>query len=266
MNDLDLAVEGPAESALEFARRLSALPGWGLRASHRRFGTATLAAPGGLFVDVAATRTESYPRPASLPVVTAGAPIADDLSRRDFTIHAMARGVAADGSLGPLLDPFGGKGDIVSRLICLLHARSLVDDPTRAWRAVRYAVRLGFVIDKSLRPALVLARGEGAFHALSGDRFRRAVEEALSESDFEKTKALLLQYELLDDIFPGWGEGLQREISSKGGERGEGAEARGVASRWAALLSCLPLSKEKDVAERLKFSRALRRATGVPLR
>lgn len=262
-NDLDLAAEGPVESVLEFARRLSALPGWRLGASHRRFGTATLEAPGGFRVDVAATRTESYPRPASLPIVTAGAPIADDLGRRDFTIHAMARGVAADGSLGPLLDPFGGKGDVVGRLVRLLHARSLVDDPTRAWRAVRYAVRLGFVIEPQFRRHLRAARSEGAFAMLSGDRFRRALEEVLGEDDFGKTRALLLRYELLDDICPGWGE---REISSKGGEREEETEARGVASRWAELLSCLSPSKKKDVAERLKFSRALRRWTGVPLR
>lgn len=266
LNDVDLAAEGPVESVLEFARRLSELPGWRHSACHRRFGTATLAAPGGLFVDVAVTRTESYPRPASLPVVTAGAPIADDLGRRDFTIHAMARGVAADGSLGPLLDPFGGKGDVVRRLVCLLHARSLIDDPTRAWRAVRYAVRLGFVIEPHFRRHLRAAHAEGAFAMLSGDRFRRALEEALGEGDFGKTKSLLLRYELLDDICPGWGESLQREISSKGGVREEGAEARSVASRWANLLVSLSPSKKRDVAERLKFSRALRRATGVPLR
>jgi tRNA nucleotidyltransferase (CCA-adding enzyme) len=266
LKDLDLAVVGSAESVLELARRLSELPGWRQRACHRRFGTATLEAPGGPPVDIAATRTEVYPRPAALPVVTAGAPIEEDLGRRDFTIHAMARGVSADGSLGPLLDPFGGKEDVDARLVRLLHARSLADDPTRAWRAVRYAVRLGFGLDKRLRPALALARGEGAFHALSGDRFRRALEEVLEEDDFGKAKSLLLRYELLDDICPGWGEGLQREISSKVMERRAGSGAVKVSGRWTSLLSCLSPSQKKYVSERLKFSRALRRATGVPPR
>jgi len=259
-----VAVEGTAGEVAELAARLASRPAWRLQVSHARFGTATLAGPCGLRVDLAATRREKYPRPAALPVVVTGAPIAEDLGRRDFTIHAIARRIAADGSLGPLLDPFGGKDDVLRRLVRLLHARSLVDDPTRVLRAVRYAVRLGFGVDRSVRPALALARSEGAFLSLSGDRFRRALEEVLGEDDFEKATELLLEFRLLDEVCSGWGEGLQRETSSKGGERE--AEARGVASRWARLLSCLSPSKKKDVAERLKFSRVLRRAAGVPLR
>ena len=106
--DVDLAVEAGAASALELAGRLAALPGWTLKARHERFGTATLEAPGGLRVDLAATRREEYPAPASLPVVTGTATIDDDLGRRDFTIHAMARRIGKRGLVGATLDPFGG--------------------------------------------------------------------------------------------------------------------------------------------------------------
>src|SRR5450631_2450983 len=91
------SVEGPAAHALELAARLGALPGWTLEKTHVRFGTATLRAPGGLRVDVAATRREEYPAPASLPVVTGTTTIEDDLGRRDFTMHAMARRVGRRG-------------------------------------------------------------------------------------------------------------------------------------------------------------------------
>ncbi len=221
----------------------------------------------GLRVDLAATRTESYPRPASLPVVLPGAPIAEDLRRRDFTIHAMARPVAAGGSLGPLLDPFGGKEDVVRRVVRLLHARSLADDPTRAFRAVRYAARLGFRIEREFRPALRLARAEGAFQALTGDRLRRGLEEVLKENEIGRATELLLDLGLLDDICSGWGEGLQREISSKERKKETAAEpsVRIVASRWASLLRGLSPSKKGAVADRLKFPRALRRTAGVPL-
>ncbi len=177
--DVDLAVETAAANALEFATRLGALPGWRLEKSHARFGTASLRAPGGLRVDVAATRREEYPAPASLPVVTGTTTIEEDLGRRDFTINAMARRVGRRGLTGAVLDPFGGRKDLASRRLRLLHPKSLVDDPTRVYRAVKYAVRLGFSWDGEFEKALKRARAAGAFGALSGDRMRRGFEEIL---------------------------------------------------------------------------------------
>ncbi len=266
--DVDLAVETSVDGALLLAEQLGALPGWRLRGTHRRFGTATLEAPGGLRVDLAATRTERYPRPASLPVVATGAPIGEDLGRRDFTIHAMARRLGPTGASGPLLDPFGGREDVVRRVVRLLHPRSLADDPTRAFRAVRYAARLGFRLERGFRPALELARAEGAFPALSGDRLRRGLEEVLKENDPGRATELLLEFGLLDDICSGWSDGLRREISTRGRKRGPGAERAGprATSRWAWLVSVLSPSEKESVAERLNFSRALRRAVEVPLK
>ncbi len=264
--DLDFAVEAPAREVFALARRLGVRAGWRVEAEHARFGTATLSAPAGLRVDFAATRSESYPGPASLPVVSGGAGIDEDLGRRDVTIHAMARRVRRDGSLAPLHDPFGGRRDLEARRLRLLHDRSLVDDPTRAFRVVRYATRLGFGIGPSFDLQLRAAREAGAFTALSGDRLRRALEEVLDEDAFGTAVDLLLGFGLLDDIRPGWGEGLRRKIASKGrGRAGEwqGEASQSVAARWAALLSPLSHSEKQDVAERLRFSRALRRSAGI---
>src|SRR5262245_44255527 len=71
---LDLVVEGDAAA---LAGRLGAEV-----LEHERFGTATVRIDG-LEVDVAATRTETYPRPGALPEVNLGAAIEDDLARRD---------------------------------------------------------------------------------------------------------------------------------------------------------------------------------------
>ncbi len=266
--DVDVAVQASAADTLALAEALGRLPGWRKGAAHPRFGTATLMAPDGVRVDLAATRSERYPKPGSLPVVTAGVPIDVDLGRRDFTIHAMARSVREGGALGPLLDPFHGRTDLGERRLRLLHPGSLADDPTRALRAVAYVVRLGFRIDRGFRTALARARGESAFEAVSGDRLRRALELLLGEDDLAAARDLLLRLGLLDDICPGWGEDLQREISLKGRKReptGE-SDVHLLASRWASLLSCLLPSRKKDVAERLKFPRVLRRTSGVPLR
>jgi len=86
----------------------------------------------------------------------------------------MARRLGEHGELGPTIDPHGGRDDLRSETLRLLHDRSIVDDPTRAFRAIRYAVRLGFRLEPRFGQRLRRAREAAAFPALSGDRLRRA--------------------------------------------------------------------------------------------
>lgn len=127
--DVDVTVEGSVEGVV---RALGAEA-----VSHERFATATVRA-GGLEIDLAATRAESYDRPGALPRVRP-ASLEDDLRRRDFTINAMALPLAEKPRL---IDPHGGRRDLERRLLRILHQRSFRDDPTRALRAARYAARL----------------------------------------------------------------------------------------------------------------------------
>jgi tRNA nucleotidyltransferase/poly(A) polymerase len=271
--DVDLAVEAGAGSALELAARLAALPGWSLEARHDRFGTATLAAPGGLRVDLAATRREEYASPASLPVITGTATIDDDLGRRDFTIHAMARRVGRRGLVGATLDPFGGRRDLAARTLRLLHPKSLVDDPTRAYRAVKYAVRLGFAWDADFGRALKAARAADAFGRLSGDRMRRGIEEIFLEGEWGRAAALAHQLALFGDVLPGWSGPpyLSKKSSDSDAVAPPPLDAPGpVGARpkaeeiWRRLLEPLSGPERAAAAGRLNFSRKLRRATGVP--
>jgi tRNA nucleotidyltransferase (CCA-adding enzyme) len=270
--DVDLAVETGAANALELAARLAALPGWSLRARHERFGTATLEAPGGVRVDLAATRREEYAAPASLPVVTGTATIDEDLGRRDFTIHAMARRIARRGLVGAVLDPFGGKRDLAGKTLRLLHARSLVDDPTRAYRAVKYAVRLGFKWDREFGKALKAARSAKAFQSLSGDRMRRGIEEIFLEGYWDRAVGLAVELELFGDVLPGWA-GPHSPSKKKTTDADVSACLDAVGSVdarpereeiWRRLLEPLQSPERAAVAARLNFSRALRRAAGVP--
>ncbi|MDL2716740.1 MAG: hypothetical protein PT977_03210 [Acidobacteriota bacterium] len=271
LRDVDLAVEAGAANALKLAARFGAMPGWVLERTHARFGTATLRAPGGLRVDLAATRREEYPAPASLPVVTGTTTIDDDLGRRDFTIHAMARRVGRRGLSGRVLDPFGGKSDLEKKKIRLLHPKSLVDDPTRAYRAVRYAVRLSFSWDEEFEKALRAARRAKAFQALSGDRMRRGIEEIFLESEWENAAALANSLSLFGDVLPGWSVPL---LPSKKIFSGEAAptlvdaplmpDARPKQDEiWRWLLEPLPPPERAAVASRLNFPKTLRRAAGV---
>ena len=114
------------------------MPGFGLE-REGLFLTGRLE-QGNAKIDIAQTRTESYPAPGALPEVRP-ASIADDLARRDFTVNAMAFPLSEDRQL---LDPHGGLDDLRAGLLRVLHDGSFIDDPTRALRAARYAARFGF--------------------------------------------------------------------------------------------------------------------------
>src|SRR4051794_39025339 len=174
--DLDIAVEADAHAtARALAERLG-----GFVQEHDRFATAKVKAEG-LIVDIAQTRTETYPTPGSLPVVKP-ATLADDLRRRDFTINAMAVALRGD-ELGHLHDPYGGRRDLDDRVIRVLHDQSFLDDPTRLIRAARYETRLGFRMDDHTERLARDAVEIGAMKTLSGTRLRDALFLLLAEYD-----------------------------------------------------------------------------------
>jgi len=164
--DLDIVVEG---DGLAVARALAAAVGvaTGGLVEHSRFLTASLTAPDHGRVDIATARSERYETPGALPRVMP-ASIGEDLSRRDFTINAMAVELGS-GGFG-VLDPFGGRAALARRRLTILHPLSFVEDPTRIFRAARYAARLGFTLDAWTARAVGLALRLAPYAALSGQR------------------------------------------------------------------------------------------------
>jgi tRNA nucleotidyltransferase (CCA-adding enzyme) len=170
--DLDLTAQGgPPELADALASGLG-----GEVTSRSRFGTANLSV-GGLELDLAVARTESYARPGALPDVSPGT-IEQDLARREFSINAMAAGLSEEG-WGRLLDPHDGMADLRAGIIRVLHSGSFVDDATRILRAVRYAGRLEFEIEPETRR--LLARDLRHLDGISGDRLRNELERLFAE-------------------------------------------------------------------------------------
>ncbi|HEY9660368.1 MAG TPA: poly(A) polymerase, partial [Allocoleopsis sp.] len=184
IQDIDLVVDGFHRAAdqaagVELAKALrQQYPDARLQV-HGRFQTAALTwhndrILNSLWVDIATARTEFYPYPAANPEVEASS-IRQDLYRRDFTINALAIRLTAPRS-GEMLDFFGGLLDLEAQQIRVLHANSFIEDPTRIFRAVRFAVRLGFAIDPQT---------EGYIrHAIASGVYRRI------QSEMEKTPAL----------------------------------------------------------------------------
>jgi tRNA nucleotidyltransferase (CCA-adding enzyme) len=166
--ELDVVVVGdPAPVASALGR---------VEAAHDRFGTFVVL-DGACEFDVVMARAESYARPGALPDVRPGR-LDEDLRRRDFTVNAIALSPA-----GELHAAGGALEDLEAGRLRVLHEGSFTDDPTRLWRLVRYAVRLGFAPDPETDRLAVEAVGAGALETVSADRLGAELRLALRERD-----------------------------------------------------------------------------------
>ncbi len=136
--DLDLVVEGSASDLADAlynqlgAKRVTSLQ------IYNDYNTAEMKIDG-FPVDLATARIEQYPQPGQNPNVTPSS-LKEDLSRRDFTINAMA----IDLSDMSLIDPHEGQHSLLKKEIKFLHNQSVKEDPTRIIRAARYSSRFLF--------------------------------------------------------------------------------------------------------------------------
>jgi tRNA nucleotidyltransferase (CCA-adding enzyme) len=199
--DIDIVIEG---DGIAFARKI----GCSINArvtSHQRFGTAHLMLPHdsplkvqGSKIDIATARTEYYESPAALPKVETSS-IKKDLYRRDFTINTLAVKLNKR-DFGLLIDFFGAHRDIKDKAIRALHNLSFIEDPTRAFRAVRFAERFGFRITKHTENLIKSAIRMNIFERLSGSRIHDELELIFQEINPIKTLKRLGDYELLKVI------------------------------------------------------------------
>jgi tRNA nucleotidyltransferase (CCA-adding enzyme) len=177
--DVDVVVAG---DPVQVARRLP-----GVAVVHERFGTVTVRGDG-FEVDFARARAEDYPAPGALPRVRPGS-LEEDLARRDFTANAMAVSLGGDPSL---VDPHGGLADTEAGVLRVLHERSLIDDPTRAIRAARYAARLGFRLDPATE-AIVRAAD---LDTVSSERVEGELRKLARETDPAAALSRLAEWRL----------------------------------------------------------------------
>jgi len=171
ITDIDLVVDGFHKSAdvgagVELAKALQEIYPAARLEIHGAFQTAALLwhkdpELDSLWVDIATARTEFYPYPAANPEVEASS-IRQDLYRRDFTINALALRLTPPRA-GDLLDFFGGLLDLKAKQIRVLHANSFIEDPTRIYRGVRFAVRFGFTLELRTEEYIRYAINSGVY-------------------------------------------------------------------------------------------------------
>ncbi len=148
--DLDLTTDAEPDQ-IE-----AAVAGWAdaTWTTGKEFGTIGLRR-GDRVYEVTTHRAEAYAPESRKPAVKFSASVEADLSRRDFTVNAMALRLGGEGEL-ELIDPYGGLADLASRRLRtpLSPEESFSDDPLRMMRAARFIAGYDLVPDEALVEAV----------------------------------------------------------------------------------------------------------------
>jgi tRNA nucleotidyltransferase (CCA-adding enzyme) len=201
--DMDIVVEG---DGMAFARHLADHYRGGLKIFDR-FATAYVVLPDRTNLDVSNTRAEQPPHshttsPGGWPIPSQGfCSIEQDLMRRDFTVNALAIHLNA-GRFGTLLDPSGGLQDLRTHTIRAVYESIFEDDPTRVFRALRFAQRFGFRIEARTLSLLKDVVANGLANQLPGHRVRKEVMLLLAEQDPARAIRRMAAFDLLHAIHP----------------------------------------------------------------
>jgi poly(A) polymerase len=170
VTDLDLATDAQPD---EIRRRVEP---WAdaVWLVGEKFGTVGLE-KNGTKAEITTFRSESYDGKSRKPQVVFGTDLMADLSRRDFTVNAMARDVKRD----ELLDPFRGGEDLRSRIIRFVGEAParIAEDPLRMLRAVRFCAQLDFELDPEA--AAHIAENAEELRRISWERIRDELDGIL---------------------------------------------------------------------------------------
>jgi poly(A) polymerase len=196
--DIDFTTDALPDEIESIVRRTGPTALW---TQGKRFGTigATIVGPNGpRAVEITTHRAEQYHDDSRKPEVRFSNDITLDLSRRDFTVNALAFDVHEH----RLHDPFEGSRDLQLRILRtpLSPEISFRDDPLRMLRAARFLAGLHLVADPSLTDSVVAHRDRMAI--ISAERIRSEMEKLLTLPDPSAGLAFLFDTGLLFTFLP----------------------------------------------------------------
>lgn len=244
IKDADIMLEPPLDKIVEsIAKEFG-----GKVVSHPRFQTFTVKVSDQLKVDFVTAREESYPAPAALPVIKPST-IEKDFQRRDFTVNALACWINKP-KWGQVLDPFFGARDLEKKVIRILHPLSFRDDPTRIFRAARFAARLSFDLEDTTKDVLKEAVKTKLPALLSPVRRRHEFEMVLKETDPLPALKLLEKWDVLPFIYKGAAltNSFQQSL----------AKTVGLSDRLTVWFKEMGPQKTKAILEELEFERSVK--------
>lgn len=191
--DLDLATSAKPTEVLEV------LQGWAEETWLQgvRFGTVG-ARIRGLPVEITTYREEWYLEDSRKPEVHFAPDITSDLSRRDFTVNALA----VHTPTGEVLDPFGGIRDLGRKVLRTPRSpeQAFTDDPLRMLRACRFAAQLDFEVAEEVVGAVVGMRDRLAI--VSRERIRDELTKLVCGVRPSRGLDLLVSTGLAEHVVP----------------------------------------------------------------
>ena len=192
-HDLDFATSAHPD---ETERLLTA---WGTATwdMGREFGTIG-ARRGDTVVEVTTYRTDEYDPASRKPVVQFGDTLEGDLSRRDFTVNAMA--VRLPGL--EFVDPFDGLGALAEKSLRtpVTATQSFDDDPLRIMRAARFTAQLGFSVEEDVLAAMTELAPR--LEIVSAERVRAELERLLLSPHARDGLDLMVWSGVADVVLP----------------------------------------------------------------
>ena len=151
-------------------------------------------------VEITTYRSDKYDPESRKPEVQFGENIEGDLSRRDFTVNAMA--LELTGSKPEFIDVFNGLADLSAKTLRtpVSPEQSFSDDPLRMMRAARFAAQLNFeVADDALKAMQDMT---DRINIISAERVRDEFIKLLMSNNPRKGLAILVSTGLADLVLP----------------------------------------------------------------
>lgn len=147
--------------------------------------------------DFALCRTDGEYSDGRRPDTVEVATLESDLSRRDFTMNAMAMGTD-----GKIIDPFNGKDAIESKEIRLVGGvERLHEDPLRMLRAIRFSLQLDFYLDDEIWAFLGNGYNTHLLKKVDENRIRDEITKCYKIDTYETIKVLQGLYHIEHFIF-----------------------------------------------------------------
>jgi len=235
--DIDIATDAKPEEVMNLFKK--AIP------TGLKHGTITVI-ENGLPIEITTFRREGkyldFRRPSEIKFVSS---LIDDLSRRDFTMNAIAMDLD-----GQLIDPFQGKFAIQNQTIKSVGnpKERFLEDPLRMLRAVRFASQLSFFIEKDTQNAIIQLAPFLQYIAI--ERVKIELNKIINSNHPEIGFHLLFSYEL-----DRWFKGMISDsftFSNKEKIYNTIGKTNDFHIRWALLMESL------DEHQRFEFMKGLR--------